>query len=105
MSRTSAGKQGVSSPRIACVDSGSDRAKIGRDELAGRYDLVPPDESDVIIAIGGDGLVLRVVHQYLRLRRPIFGMNCGTVGFLLNTYQPAALIERIEAAKEVTLYP
>jgi NAD+ kinase len=59
----------------------------------------------VIIAIGGDGLVLRVVHQYLRLRRPIFGMNCGTVGFLLNTYQPAALIERIEAAKEVTLYP
>jgi hypothetical protein len=42
MSRTSAGKHGVSSPRIACVDSGSDRAKIGRDELAGRYDLVPP---------------------------------------------------------------
>jgi NAD+ kinase len=106
MARTgcSVGKHG-SSPRIACVDSGSDRAKTSRDELAARYDLVPPDESDVIVALGGDGLVLRVVHQYLHLRRPIFGMNCGTVGFLLNAYRPTALIERIRAAKEVTLHP
>jgi NAD+ kinase len=107
MARTeySVGKHGLSSPRIACVDSGSDRAKTSRDELAARYDLVPPDQSDVIVALGGDGLVLRVVHQYLHLRCPIFGMNCGTVGFLLNTYRPAALIERIRAAKEVTLHP
>jgi NAD+ kinase len=107
MARTkcSAGKRGLSLPRIACVDSGSDRAKASRRELAARYDLVSPEESDVIIALGGDGLVLRVVHEYLQLERPIFGMNRGTVGFLLNAYRPDVLIERIQAAKEVILHP
>jgi len=107
MGRTedSVGERGLSHPRIACVDSGSDRAKASRRELAARYDLVPPEESDVIVALGGDGLVLRVVHEYLHLGRPIFGMNCGTVGFLLNAHRSDALIERIQAAKEVTLHP
>jgi len=101
----SVGKHSFSSPRIACVDSGSERARISRDELAGLYELVAPEESDVIVALGGDGFVLHVVHQYLHLRRPIFGMNCGTVGFLLNVYRPDTLIERIRAAQEVTLHP
>jgi len=92
-------------PRIACVDSGSDRAKASRDELAARYDLVPPQQSDVIVVLGGDGLVLRALHQYLHLERPMFGMNRGTVGFLLNAYRPDVLIERIQAAKQVTLHP
>jgi NAD+ kinase len=90
---------------IACVDSGTGRAKATRDELAARYPLVRPEESDVIVALGGDGLVLRVVHQYLHLGCPIFGMNCGTVGFLLNAYRQDMLLERIQAAKEVTLHP
>jgi ATP-NAD kinase N-terminal domain len=107
MARTehSVGKRGLSPPRIACVDSGSDCAKAGCRELAARYDFVPPEESDVIVALGGDGLVLRVVHEYLHLGRPIFGMNRGTVGFLLNAYRPNVLIERIQAAKEVILHP
>jgi NAD+ kinase len=99
------GKDVFSSPRIACVDSGSDRAKASHDELAARYDLVPPEQSDVIIALGGDGFVLHVVHQYLHLRRPIFGMNRGTVGFLLNAYRPDMVVERIRAAQEVTIHP
>ena len=101
----SVGKHSFSSPRIACVDSGSERARTSRDELAGLYELVAPEESDVIVALGGDGFVLHVVHQYLHLRRPIFGMNCGTVGFLLNVYRSDTLIERIRAAQEVTLHP
>ena len=107
MARTedAVGKRGLSPPRIACVDSGSDRGRASRDELAARYDFVPPEESDVIVALGGDGLVLRVVHQYLELGRPIFGMNRGTVGFLLNAYRPNMLTERIQMAKEVTLHP
>lgn len=92
-------------PRICCIDSGTDRAKAACRVLASRYGLVPPEESDVIVALGGDGLVLRVIHQYLPLNRPIFGMNCGTVGFLLNTYQPEALLERISVANGVTLHP
>lgn len=92
-------------PRICCIGSGTDRAKAACDVLASRYGLVRPEESDVIVALGGDGLVLRVIHQYLDLRRPIFGMNCGTVGFLLNSYEPDTLLERISAAHEVILHP
>jgi NAD+ kinase len=99
------GKRGLSLPRIACVDSGSSRANASRRELAAQYKFVPPEESDVIIALGGDGLVLHVIHEYLDLGRPIFGMNRGTVGFLLNAYRPDLLIERIQAAKEVILHP
>lgn len=91
-------------PLISCVDSGTDRAKAACDILASRYGLVRPEESDVIVALGGDGLVLRVIHQYLHLSRPIFGMNCGTVGFLLNSYEPDTLLERISTANEVSLY-
>ena len=107
MARTegSVSKRVLSHPRIACVDSGSDRAKDSRCELAARYGLVPPEESDVIVALGGDGLVLRAVHEYMHLGRPIFGMNRGTVGFLLNAYRPDMLMERIQAAKEVILHP
>ena len=92
-------------PRISCIDSGTDRAKAACDVLASRYGLVEPEESDVIVALGGDGLVLRVIHRYLDLGRPTFGINCGTVGFLLNTYEPDTLLERISAANEVTLHP
>lgn len=107
MARTedSVGKRGLSHPRIARVDSGSECAKASCRELAARYDFVPPEENDVIVALGGDGLVLRVVHEYLHLGRPIFGMNRGTVGFLLNAYRPDVLIERIQVAKEVILHP
>src|ERR1700741_702479 len=107
MARTedAVGKRGLSHPRVAFVDSGSGCAKASRRELAARYDFVPPEESDVIIALGGDGLVLHVIHEYLKLGRPIFGMNRGTVGFLLNAYRPDLLIERIQAAKEVILHP
>lgn len=94
-----------SHPQIACVDSGAGRAKATRDELAARYHVVLPEESDVIVALGGDGLILRVIHQYLHLGRPIFGMNCGTLGFLLNTYRRDMLLERIRMAKEVILHP
>ena len=59
----------------------------------------------MIVVLGGDGLVLRALHQYLHLERPMFGMNRGTVGFLLNAYRPDVLIERIQAAKQVTLHP
>ena len=88
-------------PRIACVDSGSDLVKASRDELAARYDLVALEESDVTVALGGDGLVPRVLHQYRHLGRPTFGMNRGTIGLLLNASRQDVLIERIQAAKEV----
>jgi len=90
---------------IACVHSGSAKATQRFTELAGRYDFLPPEKCDVIVALGGDGFLLHTIHQYLSLRKPIFGMNCGTVGFLMNDFGLDDLPARIEAAKEICLPP
>ena len=91
--------------RIACVHSGSAKAAQSFTELAGRYDFLPPEQCDVIVALGGDGFLLHTIHNYLSLGKPIFGMNCGTVGFLMNDYRLDDLPVRIEAAKEIRLLP
>jgi NAD+ kinase len=91
--------------RIACVHSGSETAERGFQELSHVYSFVPPEECDVILALGGDGLMLHTLHQHLSLGRPIFGMNCGTLGFLLNSYASDGLARRIETAQEFELHP
>jgi len=91
--------------RIACVPSATERAQASHAELAASHAFVSPEESDAILALGGDGHMLHVLHRYLPLGRPIFGMNCGTVGFLTNTYRPDGLLERFEAATTFELHP
>jgi NAD+ kinase len=92
-------------PRLACVASDSVQARAAQAELAARYDLVDPDKCDVIVALGGDGLLLHTIHDHLQLGRPIFGMNRGTVGFLMNQYRPDGLVERVAAASPITVQP
>src|SRR5918994_6238942 len=92
-------------PRIACVSSSAAAARAAQAELAARYDMVDPDECDVIVALGGDGLLLHTIHDHLQLGRPIFGMNRGTVGFLMNQYRPDGLVERVGAATAITVHP
>jgi NAD+ kinase len=91
--------------RIACVHSGSAKSVQSFTELADRYDFLPPEQCDVIVALGGDGFLLHTIHDYLSLGKPVFGMNCGTVGFLMNDYRLDDLPVRIEAAKEISLLP
>jgi NAD+ kinase len=91
--------------RIACVHSGSAKATEWFTELAGHYDFLPPEQCEVIVALGGDGFLLHTIHNYLSLCKPIFGMNCGTVGFLMNDFGLDDLPARIEAAKEICLFP
>ena len=95
----------MSKPRIACVASSAAPARAAQTELATRYDLVDPGDCDVIVALGGDGLLLHTIHEHLQLGRPIFGMNRGTVGFLLNQYRPDGLLERVAAATPITIHP
>src|SRR4029453_10333941 len=95
----------ASKPSIACVASSSPLARAAQAELAARYDLVDPGDCDVIVALGGDGLLLHTIHEHLQLDRPIFGMNRGTVGFLMNQYRPDGLIERVAAATAITVHP
>jgi NAD+ kinase len=91
--------------RVACVHSGSEKAKHSFADLAGRYNFVSPEQSDMIVALGGDGFLLHTIHNTLSLGKPIFGMNCGTVGFLMNDYRVDDLPARIEAAKAIRLPP
>jgi NAD+ kinase len=95
----------ASKPRIACVASSAAAARTAQADLAARYDLVDPDDCEVIVALGGDGLLLHTIHDHLQLGRPIFGMNRGTVGFLTNQYRPDGLLERVAAASPITIHP
>jgi NAD+ kinase len=90
---------------MACVHSGSEKAKNSFADLAGCYEFVPPEQSDMIVALGGDGFLLHTIHNFLSLHKPIFGMNCGTVGFLMNDFGLDDLPARIKAAKEICLPP
>lgn len=73
--------------------------------LQHRFGATQPHEADVIVPLGGDGFMLETLHAHLELGRPMYGMNLGTVGFLLNAYGPDGLEERIERAQRVQLYP
>ncbi len=95
----------VSLKRIACVDSGSEHARQGHEVLRSHYDLSHVEEADVIVALGGDGFMLHTFHEHMDHNLPIYGMNRGTVGFLLNEFREDALYERINAAREERIYP
>ena len=73
--------------------------------LEERYGQYAPETADVIVPLGGDGFMLETLHAHLPLAKPIYGMNLGTVGFLLNSYDADELPRRIERAQKVTLYP
>lgn len=91
--------------RIACVHSGAEIAEQHFKELSANYSFVSPQESDVILALGGDGLMLRALHTHMQLNKPIYGMNCGTIGFLMNDYSKDGLTERILSAESFVLHP
>jgi len=91
--------------RIAFVSSGSPKALGALKELAKRYGNAPIDACDVIVALGGDGFVLHCFHEYLDTGTPIYGMNRGTVGFLMNEYEDNDLPQMINAAKPEILTP
>ena len=91
--------------RIAFLDSGSEVAKKGRAALVRRYGDVPPEKAEVIVALGGDGFMLQTLHGTQSLPAPVYGMNCGTVGFLMNAYAPEGLTGRLAEAEEEVLNP
>ncbi len=81
------------------------KATAGRDPLAAEHGDTPLEEADVIVACGGDGLMLRALHDSIRHRKPVFGMNRGSVGFLLNEYSADGLVERLARAQTVRINP
>lgn len=93
--------------KIALVASQSPAALEAEAELRPLYDFVPLGEADLLIALGGDGFLLQMLHQLLDERRllPIFGMNRGTVGFLMNEFQSGGLLDRVAKAESFIIHP
>ncbi len=91
------------------IDQESELAKTALESLVSQYQLVDAyetDESyDCLITLGGDGVMLRALHHVIGKNIPVFGMNRGSVGFLLNEYSADNLIERITQAKKAVIYP
>ena len=93
------------SPSIAFTASKSPKAQQTLKDMCDRYDHVDVGEADIVVALGGDGLMLRTLHATLDRQVPVFGMNAGSVGFLMNAYEEDSLLQRIESAEEIILHP
>src|SRR5215475_1350018 len=91
--------------RIAFVTSAILEAEMARDALRRRYGDAAPADADVIVALGGDGLMLQTLHKFMESGKPIYGMNRGTVGFMMNEYREDGLKERLAAAEESVIHP
>ncbi|MEO0412807.1 MAG: NAD kinase [Pseudomonadota bacterium] len=91
--------------RLAFISSSAAIAREAKAHLLDQYDCVPLEEADVVIALGGDGFMLETLHSRIPHQTPIFGMNRGTVGFLMNEFIVENLHERLIAAIPQTLYP
>ena len=91
--------------KVAFVASGSPKAQESLKRLRKQYGGVNPDEADVIVALGGDGFMLETLHVYLDRKVPIYGMNRGTVGFLMNEFREDDLMENLAQASATILHP
>lgn len=91
--------------KIAFVAGESTLAREALAELTRRYGNAPPDEAEVIVALGGDGFMLQTLHRHMDLGVPLYGMKRGTVGFLMNTYHEEDLLERLNRAQTANLHP
>lgn len=92
-------------PDIAFVASTDIRAQQARDELVTLYGCSDVDDAKVIVALGGDGFMLETLHRYLDSDVGVYGMNTGSIGFLMNALATGDLIERLEAARTTILKP
>jgi NAD+ kinase len=92
-------------PSLAFLASDRPEAQAARAALSSRYGEVPEAEADVVVALGGDGFMLETLHRTLPKQKPIYGMNRGSVGFLMNDYDEAGLLERIGAAEQAVIHP
>jgi NAD+ kinase len=96
---------GTALTRIAFVGSSAPQAQEGLERLSVRYGNLPVQEAQVVVALGGDGFMLETMHSVLGRAIPVYGMNCGSVGFLMNSFIEEALPERLGIAQGAVLHP
>ena len=93
------------SMRIAFLASEAPEAQAALQDLVERHGQRAPEQADVIVALGGDGFMLHTLRDTVDLNVPVYGMNRGTIGFLMNEYQEDGLIDRLIAAEEEVINP
>ncbi len=91
--------------RVAFVASPTPDAQESLVTLTRLYRSADASEADVIVALGGDGLMLQTLHRFIGGTKPVYGMNRGSVGFLMNEFRPDGLIERLQAAQRSVVHP
>lgn len=92
-------------PTLHFVASDRPEAREACQRLQDRYGIVPLKDADIIVALGGDGFMLETLHTNLKIQKPVFGMNWGSVGFLMNDYCEDNLPERLAEADRTILHP
>ncbi len=103
-----ASKADLSAKRIGLLSSQTDLAEAAEEMLRRRYDWSDANSAEILIALGGDGFMLQTLHRMLEGELPtvpVFGMNRGTVGFLMNDWHLDRLAERVESAKAIRVAP
>ncbi len=98
-------KSHVEAEYIAIVAARTAAAQSARETLESLYPIKSPEDADVIVALGGDGFMLETIHRFLDTGLPIYGMNRGSVGFLMNPYASEDLIGQIRRAESARLHP
>lgn len=95
----------VNPQKIAFVASSMPHAQKARTALIAQYGGVTPEQADVVVALGGDGFMLQTLHSVQSLAVPVYGMNRGTVGFLMNAFATGDLPARLRAAETQLIHP
>ena len=96
----------MSTPRLALLASPTDDAQAAFAALSARHGTHPPQEADVLVALGGDGFMLQTLHRHGGLGKPVYGMKLGTVGFLMNQFREGDdLLARLADAEPAVLHP
>jgi NAD+ kinase len=90
---------------IAFVAGTTAECRDAYEKLGKRYGNADPKSADVIVALGGDGLMLQTLHKFMKSGKPIYGMHRGTVGFLMNEFSEDKLIERLSKAHITVIHP
>lgn len=92
-------------PRLFFAASSAPDAQAALNALRARYPESLESEAEVIVALGGDGFMLETMHKHLGSKLPIYGMNLGSIGFLMNEYRPDDLGARLQAAERAVIHP
>ena len=95
----------IGNGRIAILSSPTELAQESRARLVARYGDCSLDDAQVAVALGGDGFMLETLHRVLGGRVPVYGMNCGSVGFLMNAFNEDDLVGRLNRAQAAELHP